>query len=759
MRKLLAVASGYTVALLLAHYLFPPGWLLPAAGIVLGLGILCLFFRRYRAGLCAVIVLLSAGAGFAWTRAHYALFVAPADALAGESMTVRAMALDYTRVYADDGYASNELLLCQDGLPRTRVLAYDYADKPLRLSPGDMVESELKFTSALGRGYGQTDYYSSRGVYLRANLGEYREVTGRWSGSFILFPRTMARAIREKALALFPADVAPLAQALITGEKSELSLDTRTSSAIKIAGLSHVIAVSGMHLAFLLGALRLITGRRRATAVTGIPLILIFMAMTGFTPSVVRAGVMQIILLLAPLLRRENDPATGLSAAALLLLLAKPQAIGSVSLQLSFAAMAGIMLISQRVYVWLLRSKRARNSRVLRYLAGTAASTIGALLFTTPLTAIYFGYVPLYSLLSNLLCLWVLSLCFVGGYAACILGLIWEAPGAALAWLVAWPLRYVILVVRLVARLPCAALYTRGNFAGWWLGFVYVVFGAAYLTKGERPFRPVLPLCACVVTLCAVTLYRLPARVEGLTVTALDVGQGQCIVVEQERSVMLIDCGGVNTAANAGDAACAYLASHGRRRVDLLVLTHLHADHANGVETLLSRMNVACLAMPENADDAGCTDGIVSLCGELGTEIKYITRDSAVRLGGLDATLYAPLGSSNANERGLIVLGAYGDFEFLVTGDADMSTERIFTKLCELPDIELLIAGHHGSKNSSGEELLAACRPDTVFVSVGWNNYGHPTAETLERLTGCGAEVYRTDLNGDISITVGKSDG
>lgn len=758
MRKLLAAACGYTAALVLAHYLFPLEWLLPAAVCAGALGLACLLFRRHRAGLCAIIVLLSACAGFGWTRAHYALFVAPADALAGETVTVRAMALDYTRVYGD-GYASNELLLCQDGLPRTRVLAYDYAAAPLLLEPGDIAEAELKFISALGRGDESTDYYSSRGVYIRANMREYRGVTGRWGGSLILFPRTMAKAIREQALGLFPEDVAPLAQALITGEKSELNLDTRTSSAIKIAGLSHVIAVSGMHLAFLLGALRLITGRRRATAAMGIPLIVLFMAMTGFTPSVVRAGVMQIILLLAPLLRRENDPATSLSAAALLLLLANPQAIGSVSFQLSFAAMAGIMLISQRIYAWLLRSKRAKKSRVLRYLAGTAASTLGALLFTTPLTAVYFGYVPLYSLLANLLCMWVLSLCFVAGYAACILGLIWEAPGAALAWAVAWPLRYVIFVVRLVARLPYAALYTRGNFAAWWIGFVYVVFGAAYLAKGERPFRPVLPLCACLITLCAVTLYQLPARGTGLTVTALDVGQGQCIVVEQEKSVMLIDCGGVNTVSNAGDTACAYLGFHGRRRVDLLVLTHLHADHANGVETLLSRMDVACLAMPEDADDAGYTEGIVSLCGELGTEIKYITRDTAVKLGGLDAALYAPLGSSDANERGLIVLGSYGDFEFLVTGDADMSTERIFTKLYEVPDIELLIAGHHGSKNSNGEELLDACRPDTVFVSVGWNNYGHPTAEALARLTGCGAEVYRTDLNGDISITVGKSDG
>lgn len=758
MRKLVAVAAGYTAALVLAHYLLPLEWLIYAAGISLVPGTACLLLRRHRAGAYAAIILLSACAGFGWTRAHSEFFVAPAGALAGETMTVRAIALDYTRVY-DSGYAANELLLIQDGLPRTRVRVYDYAVEPVELAPGDMVEAEMKFISALERYGEETDYYSSRGVYLLANMLDYREITGRWKGSFVLFPRVMAKAIREQAIQRFPDDVAPLAQALITGEKSELSLDVRTSSDIKTAGLSHVIVVSGMHLAFLMGVLRLITGRRRAAAATGVPFILVFMAMAGMTPSVVRAGIMQILLLLAPLLRRENDPATSLSAAALVLLLANPQAIGSLSLQLSFSAMAGIMLVSPRVYGWLLRSDRAKKSRAIRYLAGIAASTTGALVFTTPLTALYFGYVPLYSLLTNLLCMWVLSMCFAAGYIACIPGLIAAPVGTALAWVVAWPLRYVMAVVRIVARLPYAALYTRGNYAAWWIVFVYAVFALTWLTKGKRPFRPVLPLCACVVTLSAVTLLQTPSRGMGLTVTALDVGQGQCIAVEQQGSVMLIDCGGLNTVGNAGDTACAYLGANGRSKVDLLVLTHLHADHANGVETLLSRMDVKRIAMPKDADDAGYTEGIVSLCGELGTEILYITRDTSVRTGGLEATLYAPVGSAGANERGLIVLGKYGEFEFLVTGDADTSTERILTRLYGLPDIELLVAGHHGSKYSTGVELLDECRPDTVFISVGYNNYGHPDAGVLERLAQYGCEVYRTDINGNISITAGKSDG
>ena len=106
-----------------------------------------------------------------------------------------------------------------------------------------------------------------------------------------------------------------------------------------------------------------------------------------------------------------------------------------------------------------------------------------------------------------------------------------------------------------------------------------------------------------------------------------------------------------------------------------------------------------------------------------------------------------------------MVLGDYGDFEFLITGDADMGTERMLTRLYTLPDIELLIVGHHGSKYSTSEELLEETMPDTAFISVGTNNYGHPTQEALDRLSEHGVEVHRTDMEGSISITVGGDNG
>ena len=755
MRRLALCAAGYAAAVLLSHYVLPLAFLpwLAAALALLSLSGLLL---KGRARLAALLLCLSAAAGFGWTWAHRLLFIAPADALAGETRPAHAVVLDYTDVC--DGYTRTEMLLCEDGLPRTKVIVYDYDGEMYAFAPGDEAELTLRFVSALERRGERTDGYAANGVYIRAYL-ENSEISGTWRGRFLLFPRMLAKTISDQADACFPADAAPFMKALLTGDKSDIYRDSDGYVALQTAGLAHVVAVSGLHVSFLIGAVRLLTRRRRRTAAIGIPMVLVFMAMAGFTPSVTRAGLMQIMMLTAPLLRREEDTPTSLSLALLLILLVNPEAIGSTGLQLSFAAMAGIGILSGRIYGLLTAPEAVKKHRILRACALITANTVGVMAFTVPLLALHFGYVPLYALLSNLLCLWAATACFVLGYVTCLLGLLWHTAGAALGFVTALPARYILLICRLIAGLPYAALYTEDNYIAWWIAFVYAVFLLSFAVKGKTKFRPVLPVCACVITFLAVTLYHLEVPADVLTVTALDVGQGQCIVALQPNSVVVIDCGGINTDENAGDVAAAYLAGQGRRRIDLLVLTHLHADHANGVERLFSRMEIERVALPEDADDAGYTDTVLSAARKHGAEIYYVTEDTDVELGRMSLTLYAPLGSLSANERGVIVLGKYDNFEYLVTGDADAGTESLLTRFYDLPDIELLVVGHHGSRYSTAPALLEETKPDVAFISVGWNTYGHPSGEVLERLSDYGVNVYRTDEQGNLSLSTGAGYG
>ena len=136
-------------------------------------------------------------------------------------------------------------------------------------------------------------------------------------------------------------------------------------------------------------------------------------------------------------------------------------------------------------------------------------------------------------------------------------------------------------------------------------------------------------------------------------------------------------------------------------------------------------------------------------------EIYYVTEPVKITLGGMELQIYPPIGGSGENEAGLSILCTAGDYDVLVTGDMESGTEKRLVERYALPDIELLVAGHHGSKNASCPELLEALQPETVFISVGKDNaYGHPAEETLSRFAGIGAAVYRTDQQGNCTVRV-----
>ena len=763
-RKLVWLGLGYALALGLCAYLLPEALWLPAGGGCLALGIPALALRRVRWRLPLGLALLAAAVGFGWYWGYVALTVRPAEAHVGETRALRVLVTEYPARYPD--YARVTVRSLEEDFPRTRILVYDYDGALGELRPGDLAELELSLRSA-GERYGQeSDVYYSAGVFLRATLKAPAEARGRHSLSWLFLPRELAAAMQEQALKIFPSDVSGLMAALLTGDRQEYYQDEELSAAMQSAGFSHIVAVSGMHLGFLVGLVRLLARRRKLSTALGIPVVLLFMAMVGFTPSVTRAGIMQILLLTAPLLQREEDPPSSLAAAGLALLLINPMSVSSLSFQFSFAAMAGLLLVTPALYRRLCYDRKQKLrwtkrfwGRPLRGLCAAFSASLGALVFTTPLSALHSGSVPVYGLLTNLLCLWMMSAAFVLGFAVCLLGLVWPAGAGAAGWVLAWLPRCAIWVVRTVARLPDAVLYTRDNLGAWWLVFAYLVFLIPLALRGKR-FRPVLPICIALVSFCLLRVHD-GTELEGqLEVAALDVGQGQCIVALTGDATVMIDCGSADLSVRAGDVAAEFLASRGRQRVDLLILTHFHGDHVNGVRRLLSHVEVARAVIPDEYQENVYDAAILEAFARSGTELYRIAEDRRFDLGPLGVQVFAPIGVGEVNEECLLVFGDFGSFEFLVPADVGGGVERILCLFYELGDMELLVAGHHGARTSTTEELLDSIRPETVFISCGaGNKYGHPAAEMLARLEARHITVRRTDLEGTVSLTVGREHG
>lgn len=747
MRKLATFAIPFAAAIFAAVYLVPQCGLLYAALGCGALSVLALFLKGDKR-LRAALVAFGLAFGFLWTWGHDAIFFAPARLLDGQTRLISATVTDWPR--ATDYGTAIQVSVHLEGSPDIKANLYADGDY-LALKPGDTVSCTADLKRADLRYGEETEYYRSKGIYLIAYADGELNVAATTSTPIYFWPQLAAKAVKDSVARIFPVDTAGFMTALITGDKSALSGEVYSS--FQRTGIAHVVAVSGLHVSFLAGLLTALLGKRRrlGIAVT-LSILLFFAAVSGNSPSVLRAVYLQSALLLAPLLGRENDKATSLSVILMLLLMWNPHAAASVSLQLSFGAVAGIYLVTGALYDRLTEKtgKKLRH-KVFRFLAGSLATSLGALIFTTPLLAYYFGTISLIAPLANLITLWAVSYAFMGGIVAAVIGLFLPGVGAALAWVAAWFIRYVQWAALALAKIPFAAVPSKG-YLGLWLGFVYLVLIVWLLWRGEKK-RPVIAISACAITLCVALLLNFFTLTGGdLRVSVLDVGQGASVLFASQGHTALVDCGG-NGPDNAGDVAADAVQAAGGNTLDYLILTHFHADHANGVERLMARLDVKMLIVPDAQPDEPLRDKILALAAAEGAEVRFLMDDTWVPLGETALTLYAPLGDGGANEEGLSVLATCGDFDALVTGDMNAAVEKRLMKYGSLPNIELLAVGHHGSNYSSSEELLLATKPEYAVISVGRNNYGHPADETMERLAAAGCEIFRTDLHGTVSIT------
>ena len=745
MRSLAWFSLGFCAALAICAALLPSPWGFAAAGLC-ALAFATLMTAK-RGWSVAAVAALGLAVGFCWFSAYDLLFAAPIRGFSDRTLAAEAVARDDAQpsAYGRSVYADAVI----EGR-RARVLLYYSDDIPVR--PGDV----LTFTAKFRAPEDDDLYYRSIGVSLVGSVRRGTLCVQEGRQTLRTLPLRLRRILKDQIRAVFPEDAAPLITALLTGDRSGLSYNEKNS--LSVSGIAHIVAISGMHVSILLGLISLLLGnRRRLTALLGIPAVVVFTLMTGAVPSVVRASVMHSVWLLAPLLDRENDPPTSLGFAALCVLIPNPWAVANLSFQLSYGAMAGMQLLAGPVYRKISdlppihRALRRRFARQpVRYLIATVSATCGALVCTLPLSAARFGTVSLAAMAANLLTLWAVSLLFELALPVCLLGALWLAPAKLLGSVCAILARYTLSVAGAVASVPFAAVYTRNVFIVPWLIFCYLALACCLLPGGRKAILPAA--CACILGLCvSLWLGWLDGGSRELQMTMLDVGQGQCLVYSDGGVTLMYDCGG-DGGDTAGETAARYLLSKGVSRLDVLVLSHYDRDHTGGVCQLLERIDVDALYLPDLPDDSGTRAAIEQSAVSHGVAINYVNQDERLSFSGSTARLFSPLTEGSDNEASVALLVSQGEFDILTTGDMPAGAERLLAGK-GLPDIEVLVAGHHGAKTSTCDTLLEQTRPETVLISVGKNNsYGHPAEETLARIGNINAQIFRTDMCGNITV-------
>lgn len=730
---------GFTAACAMGVYL--ETGILP---LLLVLAAVPLFFVRCRIAKGAAVVLLGMVVGAGWLWGYHTLYLNAAKVYDGQSVTATVVISDYS--------FETEFGVAADGdveLDGKRFRIRMYLSEGDALLPGDVVSGELRFRLTTSDSIQGSTYHQGDGIFLLAYAYEDLDIESAASAPAKCFPAVLRKQITDLIDKAFPQDTVAFTRALLLGDSSLLTYEEDT--AFKISGIRHIIAVSGLHVSILMSFVYLFAGRRRVMSfLIGIPVLFLFAAVAGFTPSVVRACIMQALMLLALLFDKEYDPPTALSFAVLTMLAVNPMTITSVSFQLSAGCLVGIFLFYQRICGYLCGKLRAQNGksvkvRILRWLCGTVSMTLSAMIATTPLSASYFGTVSIFGVLTNMLTLWIVSFIFYGIGLVCILGMFWPVAATFLAGAVSWPIRYVQFMARLLSASTFSAVYTCSIYVVLWLVFVYALLAAFLCMKRKHP--AVLTGCILAGLAIALSFSYIEPRLDDFCVTVLDVGQGQSVLMQSEGRNYLVDCGGDN-GEMAADKAASLLLSQGISRLDGLILTHYDTDHAAGVVPLLTRIGADALYLPDIPDDNAIRSELEE---NYSSQILWIRENMVISGETMKLSIFPGDLQATDNESCQSVLFQTKNCDILITGDLSIKGEKNLMDAVQLPKLELLVAGHHGAATSTGFPLLETTQPETVAFSVGKKNYhGHPSEEVRFRLRLYGCRIRRTDLNGDL---------
>lgn len=546
-------------------------------------------------------------------------------------------------------------------------------------------------------------------------------------------------------------------QAVLLGNKTALPAEIK--ALYQKAGISHILAISGLHISFLGMGLYRMLRKCLPVPVAGIfagSLLISYVWMTGDSPSAFRAAVMCLLGLLADMLGRSYDRLTALSVSALLLAAGRPLLLQQSGFLLSYGAILGLELL------YPILSRLWSNRMAGLFLAGFSVS-----LMTLPVMLRSFFSFPVYSFLLNLLVIPLMGLVMALGLLSLLAGLLLPSLGRLLFW----PVHMILLLFEtgctVTQRLP-GNTWLTGEPGQMQILLYYILLAVFCLLK-----RYMTKPCALLFLTGALWILTGPVRV-GDTITMLDVGQGDSILISSEDgSHILIDCGSSSEQKLAEYTLLPCLQSQGIGRLDYVFLTHMDADHISGVKELLQdegdrEVSVGTLVLPVPAGPDAEYDNMVSLARQAGIRVCVMSAGEGIQAGGFSfLCLHPEKGEHYAdrNDASLVLYVKKQGFSALLTGDLDGAAEEAFVRRMQSEEslfslsgrVTVLKAGHHGSKASCGEGLLALCRPSLTLVSCGeHNSYGHPDDATLARLRASGSRVCVTKDTGAVRLWLWK---
>ncbi|MEX2583793.1 MAG: DNA internalization-related competence protein ComEC/Rec2 [Gemmatimonadota bacterium] len=582
------------------------------------------------------------------------------------------------------------------------------------------------------------------------------------SGGFGGFALGLRARADERLQRLFPRHI-ELVEALVLGRREYVSTELRDR--FSRAGLSHLLAISGMHVGLLAAAVLLLgsaarLSRRRSIALT-LGLTWLYLLVIGAGPSAVRAGIMISLALAASLLQRPAAAAPIVAAAAFVIVATNPLAILDPGFQLSFAGVLGIILL--RPPLLTLTPDQLQHRSIYRSAVDAAVVGIAAFIVTAPIVAHHFGIVAPVSMLAGLPAVPVMSLALIGALAA----LLTEPVLSPLAHLFSAGAALALDLLDVIATLAAALPY--GNAAvprpPWWSWSIAAAAGVGAWRSAASGGVRLRWINGIGATLAVLTVWPLAARGadDRLEIHFIDVGQGDAIAIRTPgRRWLLVDTGPASAEYDAGERrVLPFLRDRGARRIEALVLSHPDLDHIGGAAAVLRGIPTDIVFDPGLAVGKDTYLDLLRGMDLEGTRWRAARSGRTMELDGVRFDFLWPDPETvdvaeDANQISAVLRVTFGDFVLLLTGDVGSAVEDLLVdRHGAALDTDLLKLGHHGSATSTSERFLRVTTPELAIVSAGRRNrYGHPAPAVVERVAAEGIPIARTDREGSVSIEV-----
>ena len=649
------------------------------------------------------------------------------------------------------------------------------------LNYGDKVKFSGEYIEAMGQrnygGFNYKQYLKTLKIYGSIKAEKIEIIAKNQTNIFYRIAHEISFNIKQKIDSFMEKEEAEMLKGILLGETTEIEEEVKED--FRISNISHILAVSGMHITYVIIGIKILfqskLGKRKTKFII-IIFLLLYMCITGFTPSIVRASIMGILVIGAEILHRKNDIWNSIALSLLLILFYNPFLIMNIGLQFSYLGTIGIIVFHENILKYL-KSIKTKNKKwkyqynkkiviIIDKIKEILAVTISAQLTILPVMIYHFNLVGIYFCITNLLVSLIIGPIIILG-AIAIFFSFFLFPITQILGVVLEILIKSLILISNFSKFPFSKIYVSTpkiyNIVLYFIliflfNIIYSIYNYKNPNKTQIRIRNLIALIRykvfikkkMYIKIFWITIFIIifisiiPKK---LDIHFVDVGQGDCtFIVTPMKQTILIDGGGSNSKEyDVGkNTLLPYILDRGYTKIDYIFISHFDQDHVGGILTILEELKVGMVIISKQEENTENYKKFLKLVKEKNISVVVVKKGDRINIeNNIYFDILWPekeqINENIVNNNAIVMKLYYKEFSILFTGDIEEIAENKILKAYEhkekILSANILKVAHHGSKTSTTEEFLKCVNPKIAFIGVGENNnFGHPNQEVLERI-------------------------